>query len=287
MNRNLRMASWLLFAATMYLILEEAMWPWLQLPGLGNIGFTLVFVLFAVTHCTALLGARFAALFFTISAVVSYLLEETGVRTGIIYGRYHYSDLLGAKLGHVPIIIPLAWFMMIYPSWRVARALIGKVDTRSLTGLTALAGVGALVMTAWDVVMDPGMAAGGNWSWETGGAYFGVPRHNYLGWLMTTFLVYLIAGWFMRGSKPVEETKFAALPIFVYALYALRYVASNRIPALQVVALFSMGTPAVIAMIRIFLAAEITGTQQFANAGSRQTSRSHFAAAAQGPRELP
>jgi hypothetical protein len=40
--------------------------------------------------------------FFAISAIVSYAMEETGVRTGFIYGAYHYSDLLGTKLGHVP-----------------------------------------------------------------------------------------------------------------------------------------------------------------------------------------
>jgi hypothetical protein len=52
-NRWIRRASWLLFAATMYLILEEAVWPWFRLPALGNIGFTVVFVLFALIHCTA------------------------------------------------------------------------------------------------------------------------------------------------------------------------------------------------------------------------------------------
>ncbi len=58
MNRWIRTASWLLFAATMYLILEEAVWPWFRLPALGNIGFTLVFVLFALIHCTAVEGLR-------------------------------------------------------------------------------------------------------------------------------------------------------------------------------------------------------------------------------------
>jgi putative membrane protein len=84
--------------------------------------------------------------------------------------------------------------MMIYPSWMVARALISGINTGSFRGLTALAIVAAWVMTAWDVVMDPGMAATGNWIWERGGAYFGVPRRNYLGWLLTTFLAYWITG---------------------------------------------------------------------------------------------
>ena len=120
----MKWATWLAFAATMYLILTEAVWAWIRLPGLGNVGFTLVFVLFALLHCAATEGFSRMVQFFVVSAVVAYGMEEAGVRTGLIYGPYHYSDMLGTKLGHVPIIIPLAWFMMIYPSWRVAQALL-------------------------------------------------------------------------------------------------------------------------------------------------------------------
>jgi uncharacterized membrane protein len=255
MDRAIRAASWLLFAATMYLILEEALWPWLHLPALGNIGFTLVFVLFAVIHCVALEGLRRTALFFATSAIVSWFMEEIGVRTGLIYGAYHYSALLGPKLGDVPVTIPLAWFMMIYPSWRVAQAILRGVDTRSIPGLTALAAIAALVMTAWDVVMDPGMAADGNWVWEHGGAYFGVPRHNYLGWLLTTYIVYWVAGWLWRPASQATSASsiFENLPVIVYAFFAVRYVAANRVPALQLIALFSMGIPAFVALIQLYL----------------------------------
>ena len=255
MSRWNRTAVWVLFAGVMYLILTEAVWPWIHLPQLGNIGFTLVFVLFALAHCAALEGWGRTGIFFAVSAVVSYFMEEIGVQTGIVFGRYHYGDLLGAKLGHVPVIIPLAWFMMIYPSWMVARAILTGLNLGKLPGITALAAVAAFVMTGWDVVMDPGMAAEGNWVWEHGGAYFGVPRHNYLGWLATTFLVYWIAGRLWREVTPTWTTSrwFAALPVIVYAFFAVRYVAENRIPALQLVAMFSMGVPALVATIQLCL----------------------------------
>jgi uncharacterized membrane protein len=222
---------------------------------LGNIGFTVVFVLFALIHCLALEGPRRTAMFFAVSAIVSYALEETGVRTGLIYGTYHYSELLGAKLGHVPVIIPLAWFMMIYPSWMVAKAMLRGINQRALSGLTAQAIVAAWVITGWDMVMDPGMALAGNWVWEHGGAYFGVPRRNYAGWLLTTFLVYFIAGWLWRkpGQQRAAGTTFVALPVLVYAFFAMRYVASNHFPALQVIAAFSMGVPALVALLQIYL----------------------------------
>ncbi|WP_263355893.1 carotenoid biosynthesis protein [Acidicapsa ligni] len=258
MKRLITALAWVLFAGVMYLILTEAVGPWLRLPGLGNVGFTVVFVLFALVHCVALEGGRRTAVFFGVSAVVSYCMEEFGVRSGVIYGSYHYGESLGAKLGDVPVLIPLAWFMMIYPSWMVGRALLRGIDTRTVTGITALAAVSAFVMTGWDMVMDPGMAKDGNWVWEKGGAYFGVPRHNYLGWLATTFIVYLIAGWLWRGVSDarVNTRLFEALPVMVYGFFAVRYVAENQIPALQLVALFSMGVPALVAGVRVWLGDE-------------------------------
>jgi putative membrane protein len=264
MKRTFDALVWLLFAAVIYLILAEALQPWTALPGLGNIGFTLVFVSFALLHCARCEGWTRTGLFFAVAATVSYLLEETGVRTGLVYGPYHYSDMLGPKLGHVPVLIPLAWFMMIYPAWVTARALLRGVDTRSAAGIAGLALVAAMVMTAWDTVMDPGMAAAGNWVWEKGGAYFGVPLRNYFGWLLTTFLVYCGAGviWRVTGWRGVKAKAgihaagvtagFAGLPVIVYAVHGVRYVTAGRIEALHVVALFAMVLPGAVGLIQVY-----------------------------------
>ena len=80
-------------------------------------------------------------------------------------------------------------------------------------------------MTAWDLVMDPAMsAAGANWVWENGRAYYGVPRRNYLGWLVTTFLVSLIAGFIWKATDRNYANKrwFPLLPVLVYALFDAR-----------------------------------------------------------------
>ncbi len=254
MSQTVRVLSWVLFAAIMYLILSETVEPWLKLPFPGNIGFTLVFVLFSLVHCWAMDGPKRTALFFAVSAVVTYAIEETGVRTGLAFGPYHYSDQLCIKFDQVPELIPLGCFMMIYPSRMLAKAMLRNIDTRSIPGITALSALSALVMTAWDMVMDPGMSTlGQNWVWEKGGVYFGVPGHNYFGWLLTTFVVYWLVGWLWRADEPKTTARtFAALPVIVYAFFTLRYVATNHYPALQVVAVFSMGLPAVAALIQIY-----------------------------------
>jgi putative membrane protein len=243
----------MLFAVVLYLIFAEGLQHWVELPSLGNIGFTLVFVVFAVVHCAACAGWKRTGIFFALTALISYLLEEIGVRTGWVYGPYHYSDMLGPKLGHVPVLIPLAWFMMIYPSWVVARTVLKGVPTRSVGGLAALALVAAMVMTAWDTVMDPGMAAAGNWTWEQGGEYFGVPFQNYFGWMLTTFWVYMGAGLLLEkwtaGAARIHKS-FAALPIVVYGAYGLSYATPRRLAELQLIAVFTMVTPALMALIQ-------------------------------------
>ena len=140
--------AWLFSAITLYLMLSDTVQPWMQLPKLNHSGFTVVFVLFSVVHCAVLEGRNRTAVFFAISAFTSYVMEEIGVRTGVIYGHYHYSNMLGPKLGSVPIIIPLALFMMIYPSWRVAGVLARSIDSDSLLGRSTQALIAAMVMTA-------------------------------------------------------------------------------------------------------------------------------------------
>ena len=58
-------------------------------------------------------------------------IEEIGVRTGFIFGAYHYSDQLGPKIGHVPLLIPLTWPSSFVPLGS-RRALVSGVDTRSV-----------------------------------------------------------------------------------------------------------------------------------------------------------
>ena len=103
------------------------------------------------------------------------------------------SDQTSIHVGAIPIIVGPLWFGMGYFSWIVAGTLLGGAHRR-LKGkieLIALPIVAAFVMTQWDVVMDPPEATISKaWIWHDGGAHFGVPVSNYLGWLLTSWLFY-------------------------------------------------------------------------------------------------
>jgi putative membrane protein len=161
-------------------------------PSWATVVCTLTCFIFAILHACTRLGWKQALTLIALCFGISLLFESVGVATGWIYGPYHYSDQLGVKfLGLVPYLIPLAWFMMMYPAFLMARWLTPRLPKRWLR-LLCLAGVGGLIMTAWDLTMDPLMVYGGHWIWEVQGAYFGVPIQNFVGWWLTTFVTFAV-----------------------------------------------------------------------------------------------
>ena len=167
---------------------------------------------------------------------MSLLFESLGVATGLVYGPYHYTEKLGLKfLGLVPLLIAVAWFMMMYPSFVMAEWLIPS-SWKGAKRLLSVAAIGGLVMTAWDVVMDPIMVAGKFWVWEVQGAFFGVPLQNYWGWwltVFTTFVIYLLA---TRNRPSAGEPRADRLAVGAFMITGY----GNIINAL----IFGMGGPA-------------------------------------------
>jgi putative membrane protein len=152
------------------------------------------------------------------------LFESVGVLTGRIYGPYHYTAHLGPRfLGLVPYAIPMAWFMMMYPAYVIADNLLPARMPEWKRKLS-LAALGGVVMTAWDIVMDPVMVAGGSWVWEVDGAYFGVPLQNYWGWWLTTFAalsLFIWAGKITPGGRAGLPPGFDRLAVISYSVTSL------------------------------------------------------------------
>ncbi|OQA38762.1 MAG: hypothetical protein BWY52_03220 [Chloroflexi bacterium ADurb.Bin325] len=184
---------------------------------------TLLAFVFVLLHASLRWNWRAALTLFAISFVVSLAYESLGVATGLVYGPYHYTAKLGPKfLGLVPYIIPAAWFMMMYPSLVIAERIAPRAAgwPRGLS----VAAIGGLVMTAWDVVMDPMMVRGEHWVWEAGGPYFGIPLQNYWGWWLTVFSVFLV-NWLAtrRANLPLRDQD-DRLAVVSYSLIGLSNV---------------------------------------------------------------
>jgi putative membrane protein len=187
------------------------------------------FFAFSVAHAFYRLGSRNAVMFVGLAFGMSLLFEVVGVRSGWPFGSYYYTEKLGCKLfGLVPILVPMAWFIMMYASHTLATALLCDWSLKRphvgvherVRRAIPRAALAAAVMTAWDLVLDPLMVAHGHWVWLQGGHYFGIPVQNFAGWLALTFFVCLIY-YCCESPRAVAnysgvEDRIACLPLWSY-----------------------------------------------------------------------
>ncbi len=237
---------------------------------------------FCLLHSTLTFGWRRAAVLLALCVTLAFVSEYVGQVTGAIFGPYYYTGLLGLKLfGRIPVLIPFAWYMMFYPTYIVANILAeGTPITPKMNAvwIVWMAALSALVMTAWDLTMDPimsydschgGGVCGGRplqsqigspaWVWPHGGDYFGVPFLNFRGWLMTAFIVFLvfrfieprlkIAPW--RGA---QSKLMLWLPVGLYGGMAAidSWLGRHQITDIHLISPFAMGIPAMFASFHIF-----------------------------------
>jgi len=206
-----------------YLVLKVALGIGIAIPG-GPIGTSLLFFAFGLLVCAMYYGKKDALVFFLIVFVTGWLYETCSIMTGFPFGHYYYSDILGPKLGNVPVLIMFMYFGVGVMSWFIAHILLGKYDNK-LKGkdFVLISIISAFVMTMWDVTLDPVAATiTGEWVWRDGGPYFGVPLVNFLGWFLCVFTFFAIfaAYQFMKKSNPslviMKEKSSWLLPIAGY-----------------------------------------------------------------------
>ncbi len=144
--------------------------------------------------------------------------ELLGTSTGFPFGAYAYLSGLGYKiLDLVPFTIPLSWFYMGFVSFLVACTTL-RAGHHWLQRLEAIA-LGAMMLTAWDFVLDPAMTQAQYpfWEWHQDGAFFGMPLQNFAGWMGTGALFMTTASlWWGAKGHPVLPREQLTFPLAVY-----------------------------------------------------------------------
>lgn len=134
----------------------------------------------SATNAARRWGTARAGLAAGLTAVATAAVERVGIRTGRPFGQYAYTSALRPQVGHVPVIVPMAWFAMGLPARETAHAALGDAS-RPTTRVM----LGSAAMTAWDLFLDPQMVGEGYWGWVRHGRYRGIPMTNYAGWFLT------------------------------------------------------------------------------------------------------
>ena len=178
---------------------------------------------FSVLHASGSMGYRRGLFLMLLTVVVSLLAESVGVLTAAVFGPYDYTSVLGPRfLGLVPYIVPMTWFVLVYPSYVVAEWIVPAGWAGQRRRLS-VAGLGATAVTAVDVALDPIMVEAGAWVWHVHGAFFGIPVRNYIGWWLTAFSVlylYLCSCGIGSAQPSGRSTSFARLATLSYTVFA-------------------------------------------------------------------
>jgi uncharacterized membrane protein len=166
-------------------------------PAYYNVIMGAIFTCFALLHGSKYKGRKSIFFLAAFTFVVSFVMEYAGVKTGLIYGEYHYGTVLGQKIFNtVPLLVPLSWFMFMYVSTvTVDAAFGGRYHGWSAPFLFAI--LDSATMTAVDVLIDPIWVTRGTWTWTAvqslpaGSVFYGIPVQNYFGWLLTTIIIFV------------------------------------------------------------------------------------------------
>lgn len=150
--------------------------------------------------------------------LLSLSSELAGTTVGLPFGPYHYTDGLGPKwFDHVPLLIPLSWFLMAVPSFAIARRLVGR--SSSIARIL----IGSFVLLSWDLALDPAMShATKYWVWGDGatGPYYGMPWLNLFGWYITGVALMIVLEW-RRADVWLDRIRIEWLAGFYAANLAL------------------------------------------------------------------
>jgi putative membrane protein len=157
-------------------------------------------------------GARGVAAAALILAL-SYLVEWIGVTSGIPFGHYAYTPVLGLQLGGaVPLAIPFAWLMVV-PGARLIAARLRRAAAVLTTACLAL---------LLDLLIEPvATQVTGYWRWIEQGSYYGVPAANFVAWGATALALAALLDVLVPELRRAPRARW--LPPLLFTLNALQF----------------------------------------------------------------
>ena len=139
--------------------------------------------------------------FIGLAFLTGMLAEWIGVHTGLLFGDYQYSSVLGPQIFEVPLIIGINWAMLSI----VAAAMLQKLKLNFIFEV----GLAALMMVFLDFLMEPVAIKLNYWSWKNGI----IPIYNYVCWLGISLVIQLV-----YRKWRLNEANNVAIALFFYII---------------------------------------------------------------------
>jgi putative membrane protein len=190
-----------------------------------------------------------------IAVCAGWFAEQMGASCGWFFGDYDYTDVLGPRLGQVPLVIPLMWFALSYTGYVMANLIVWQTPVDAAAGTKralAMAFLAALIVTAYDLGVDPYMVYKlGAWIMDKkDGWWFGETLQGFAGWMLAAFAI--VSAFRLSSARALRAAAAAnagarpalrhvALPLLLYGGLMVYEVTQGVPVETRTIALFVMG----------------------------------------------
>jgi len=160
--------------------------------------------------------------FILIAFTTGMVTEIIGVKTGILFGNYHYGTLMGYRFNGVPFLIGINWAITVFcccvivhkiESYLMKRLPDAAAIAPAISTLSFIIDVG-LLATLFDFIIEPVAVKLGYWQWHTAT----IPQLNYVCW----FLISAALAWVFRKLNFNKQNQFA---VHLFAIQLLFFFA--------------------------------------------------------------
>ena len=161
--------------------------------------------------------------------VYGFGIEILGLTTGVLFGDYKYTAVLGPGMFGVPYALISSW--MVVTAFAVFILVYLRIPRKWWVIF------GPPVMVILDLILEPAATGPmGAWIWESSGGYYGVPINNFVGWFIASIPIFTflsLSRYASRGSWYIA----ASVLLFFIALSVVHFLWAPVIIALLFIGL--------------------------------------------------
>ena len=150
--------------------------------------------------------------FFLLVFLLAYSIEVIGVKTGLIFGNYHYGKALGVKIFETPILIGVNWLFLTYAGTSILKSL--KLKPVFIILFTPL------LIVIYDIILEQIAPKIQMWYWDN----VSVPVKNFFAWyFIGMILVFLFQIFKIETENSMAKTLlFSQFLFFVMLILFLK-----------------------------------------------------------------
>jgi uncharacterized membrane protein len=177
-------------------------------------------------HSTLTLGKVRGLFFVFLASIIGLIFEFWGLKTGTVFGGEYIYQSVGPSVLGVPLSVICFWSVFIYLGYSISNSFLywlnkskPSLKNKNLLTLLGLILLDGFLVVAIDLFMDPLQVQMGSWVWPAGGAYFGVPIGNFLGWFEVTILVtgiYRVLEYLYPNDNPKLNKRIFLISVLSY-----------------------------------------------------------------------